>query len=56
MTEQERLQRNSIDINGLSPCDRDRIEEVGFDRWLDGHHRARLLLEFCDNIGIEGSA
>jgi hypothetical protein len=35
MTEQERLQWHAIDINGLNPCDRDRIEEIGFDRWLD---------------------
>jgi hypothetical protein len=34
MTEQERLQRNAIDINGLNSSDRDRIEEVGFNRWL----------------------
>jgi predicted nucleic acid-binding Zn ribbon protein len=35
MTEQERLRCNSIDINGLNPCNRNRIEEVGFDQWLD---------------------
>jgi hypothetical protein len=35
MTEQERLLCHAIDINGLNPCDRKRIEEVGFDRWLD---------------------
>jgi hypothetical protein len=35
MTEAERLQCNAIDINGLNPCDRDRIEQVGFDCWLD---------------------
>jgi hypothetical protein len=31
MTEQERLQCNGIDINGLNKLDRERIEEVGFD-------------------------
>jgi hypothetical protein len=35
MTEQERLRCNAIDINGLNSSDRDRIEEVGFDIWLD---------------------
>ena len=35
MTETERLQCHGIDINGLNLCDRDRIERVGFDTWLD---------------------
>jgi predicted nucleic acid-binding Zn ribbon protein len=35
MTEQERRQCYGIDINGLSLCDRDRIEEVGFNAWLE---------------------
>jgi hypothetical protein len=35
MTETERLMSHAIDINGLNPCDRKRIEQVGFDRWLD---------------------
>jgi ribosomal protein S27AE len=35
MTEQERLQCNGISISGLNPGDIQRIEEIGFDRWLD---------------------
>jgi hypothetical protein len=35
MTEQERLMCHAIDINGLNVCDRNRIEQIGFDRWLD---------------------
>jgi hypothetical protein len=35
MTEQERLQCNGISISGLHPGDIQRIEEIGFDRWLD---------------------
>jgi ribosomal protein S27AE len=35
MTETERLRCNATDIGGLNLCDRNRIEEVGFDRWLD---------------------
>ena len=35
MTEQVRLKWNGIDINGLNLCDRDHIEEAGFDLWLD---------------------
>jgi hypothetical protein len=35
MTEAERLLCRAIDINGLNPCDRKRIEQIGFDRWLD---------------------
>ena len=35
MTEQERLKCHGIDINGLNPCDRNRIEHVGFTGWLD---------------------
>ena len=35
MTETERLLCHAIDINGLNPCDRKRIEQIGFDRWLD---------------------
>jgi ribosomal protein S27AE len=35
MTEQERLQCNGISISGLNPADRQRIENIGFDRWLD---------------------
>jgi hypothetical protein len=35
MTERERLQCNGISIDGLNPPDRQRIEEVGFDRWLN---------------------
>jgi hypothetical protein len=35
MTEQERLQCNGIDINGLNLSDRHRIEQVGFNNWLD---------------------
>ena len=35
MTEQERLRCNAIDINGLNRSDRNRIERVGFDTWLD---------------------
>jgi hypothetical protein len=63
MTEQERLQCNSIDINGLNPCDRSRIEEVGFDRWLDEvttpnaagtqvsrHHRYRKKCAVCEAV------
>ena len=48
MTEAERLKCNAIDIQGLNRSDRDRIEEVGFNRWLDevanpneGNHVAR---------------
>jgi hypothetical protein len=37
--EQERLACNGIDIGGLNPSDRDRIERIGFNRWLD---------EICD--------
>jgi hypothetical protein len=37
--EQERLACNGIDICGLNPSDRERIEQIGFDRWLD---------EICD--------
>jgi hypothetical protein len=35
MTEGERLMCNATDINGLNPSDRERIEQIGFDRWLD---------------------
>jgi hypothetical protein len=35
MTEAERLKCNAIDIQGLNRSDRDRIEEVGFNFWLD---------------------
>ena len=35
MTGQERLKYHAFDINGPNPCDRKRIEQVGFDRWLD---------------------
>jgi ribosomal protein S27AE len=35
MTEQERLQCNATSISGLGLTDRQRIEEIGFDRWLD---------------------
>ena len=35
MTEQERLKCNAIDIQGLNRSDRDRIEDVGFNAWLD---------------------
>jgi hypothetical protein len=35
MTEQERLQCNGISISGLNPIDIQRIEEIGFDCWLD---------------------
>jgi hypothetical protein len=35
MTETERLMCNAIDINGLNPCDRHRIEQIGFNNWLD---------------------
>jgi hypothetical protein len=35
MTETERLQCNGIDINGLNKPDRERIEQVGLNRWLD---------------------
>jgi hypothetical protein len=35
MTELERLQCHGIDIGGLNPCDRSRIEQIGFDLWLD---------------------
>jgi hypothetical protein len=35
MTETERLRCNATDIGGLNLCDRESIEEVGFDRWLD---------------------
>jgi hypothetical protein len=35
MTETERLQCHANDIGGLNPCDRNRIEELGFNAWLD---------------------
>jgi hypothetical protein len=35
MTEQERLLCNGISISGLNPPDIQRIENIGFDRWLD---------------------
>jgi hypothetical protein len=35
MTEQERLRCNAIDTNGLNSSDRIRIEEKGFNAWLD---------------------
>ena len=35
MTEQERLRCNAIDIGGLNSSDRERIEELGFEAWLD---------------------
>jgi hypothetical protein len=35
MTEQERLQCNGISISGLNLPDIQRIEEVGFNCWLD---------------------
>jgi hypothetical protein len=35
MTEQERLQCHAIDIGGLNLCDRDRIEQIGFEARLD---------------------
>jgi hypothetical protein len=35
MTEQERLHCNAIDIGGLNSSDRARIEQIGFDAWLD---------------------
>jgi ribosomal protein S27AE len=35
MTETERLRCNATDIGGLNLCDRERIEEVGFNSWLD---------------------
>jgi hypothetical protein len=35
MTETERLLCHATDINGLNPCDRERIEQIGFDQWLD---------------------
>ena len=48
MTEQERLKCNVIDIQGLNRSDRDRIEQIGFNAWLDevanpnaGNHVAR---------------
>ena len=63
MTEQERLQCHAIDINGLNQCDRDRIEKVGFDRWLDEasmqktvgtpvprHHRHRKTFIVCEAV------
>jgi hypothetical protein len=61
MTEQERLQCNGIDINGLNVSDRHRIEQIGFDRWLDeastqktatqvARHRHRKQCVLCDAI------
>src|ERR1700737_2303655 len=35
MTEQERVRCNAIDIHGLNLSDRIRIEEKGFNAWLD---------------------
>jgi hypothetical protein len=62
MTEQERLQCNGIDINGLNLSDRHRIEQVGFNNWLDevstqktvgGHvvrHRHRKQCAVCQAV------
>jgi hypothetical protein len=62
MTEQERLRCNGIDIDGLKPYDRHRIEEVGFNRWLDevaeqktaggqvARHRHRKQCVVCDAV------
>jgi hypothetical protein len=46
MTEQERLQCNGIDINGLNKLDRERIEEVGFDCFavIDAEWRSEIWL------------
>jgi hypothetical protein len=41
--EQERLACNGIDIGGLNPSDRERIEQIGFDRWLDEICNPRAL-------------
>src|SRR5437016_1512825 len=35
MTEQERLKCHGIDIGGLNLSDRQRVEEIGLDAWLD---------------------
>jgi hypothetical protein len=62
MTEAERLKCNAIDINGLNLCDRNRIEEVGFNAWLDEvstqktaahvarQHRHRKKCAVCDAV------
>jgi len=62
MTEQERLQCHGIDIGGLNLGDRSRIEEVGFNRWLDevstqqktgnqiARHRHRKICAACETM------
>ena len=62
MTEQERLQCHGIDIGGLNLCDRSRIEEVGFEAWLDevsmqkkagnqvARHRHRKICAACETV------
>ena len=62
MTETERLQCHGIDINGLNLCDRNRIERVGFDAWLDevsnpnvsstpiARHRHRKQCAVCEVV------
>jgi hypothetical protein len=62
MTEQERLICNGIDINGLNKLDRNRIEEIGFNAWLDEvstqktathvarQHRHRKKCAVCDAV------
>ncbi len=45
--EQERLACNGIDIGGQNSCDRERIEQIGFDRWLN---------EVCDALRQPGKA
>jgi hypothetical protein len=42
MTEQERLQCNSIDTNALNSCDRNRVEEVGFESMARRGHNTEL--------------
>jgi hypothetical protein len=60
MTEAERLKHNVIDINGLNRSDRDRIEQIGFNAWLDevstqktaqvARHRHRQKCAVCDSV------
>jgi hypothetical protein len=63
MTEQERLQCNGISISGLNPIDIQRIEEIGFNCWLDEvanqnaatsqvarQHRHRKTCAACDAV------
>ena len=62
MTETERLQCHGIDISGLNLCDRNRIERVGFDAWLDevsnpkaargqiAQHRHRKKCAVCEAV------